>query len=98
MWLALANYEYQSIDMTWLGRWPLVINAITQITLLWEISYPVFIWPRLTRPIVLALAIPIHLGIAVCMGMITFGTIMLVANLAFVSPDIVKSVLGPRQA
>ncbi|MEM7314190.1 MAG: HTTM domain-containing protein, partial [Planctomycetota bacterium] len=22
MWLAMANYEYQSLDMTWLGRWP----------------------------------------------------------------------------
>ncbi len=38
IWLAFANYEYQSIDMTWLC-WPLLINALTQVSVLWEISY-----------------------------------------------------------
>ncbi|HEY6563899.1 MAG TPA: HTTM domain-containing protein [Pirellulaceae bacterium] len=92
MWLALANYEYQSIDMTFLGQWPYAINLLTHVTLLWELSYCVLIWPRWTRPLMLALAIPLHLGIAVCLGMITFGLIMLVGNLAFVSPDVIRSL------
>ena len=90
IWLALANYEYQSLDMTWIGRWPLLINLITHVTLAWELAYSALIWPRWTRPIMLALAIPIHLGIALSMGMVTFGLIMLVANLAFVSPSLVQ--------
>lgn len=96
IWLALANYEYQSIDMTWLGQWPLFINLLTHITVAWELSYSALIWPRWTRPIVLALAIPIHLGIAFTMGMITFGLIMLVGNLAFVSPALTRMVFDRR--
>lgn len=94
MWGALANYEYQTFDMTWLGRWPLFINLLTHIVLLWEITYFVLVWPRLTRPLVLALAVPLHLGIAICMGMITFGSAMLIGNLAFVSPRLVRQIVA----
>lgn len=94
LWRSLASYEYQSIDMLWIANTPWLINLLTHVTLAWEISYAFLVWPKATRPIVLALAIPIHLGIAFCMGMVTFGTIMLVANLAFVSPVIVRSALG----
>lgn len=86
LWLSLANYEYQSIDMTFLGRWPWLINLATHITLFWELFYIALIWPRWSRPLMLSLAIPLHAGIAVCLGMITFGIIMLVGNLAFVPP------------
>jgi hypothetical protein len=37
--------------------------------------------------------VPLHLGIAVCLGMVTFGLIMLVGNLAFVSPALVRSCI-----
>jgi hypothetical protein len=94
MWGAFANYEYQTLDMTWLAAHPLVINFLTHLTIAWECSYIVLIWPRLTRPLMLALAVPLHLGIAVCMGMITFGLVMLIANLAFVSPALIRSVVA----
>jgi hypothetical protein len=94
MWGALANYEYQTLDVTWLGAWPLVINALTHLVVVWEVSYSVLVWPRLTRPLVLALAVPLHLGIAFCMGMITFGLVMLIGNLAFVSPQVVRRFLS----
>jgi hypothetical protein len=46
------------------------------------------VWPRLTRPWILVIAFFVHAGIALFMGMITFGLMMLVANLAFVRlPD-----------
>ncbi len=98
MWLALANYEYQSLDMTWIWPYRKCINALSQLTVIWELTYPVLIWPRLTRPLVLALAIPLHLGIACCMGMMTFGLVMLIANLAFVSPLLVRTMTDSLQA
>jgi hypothetical protein len=94
MWRSIANLEYQSIDMTWLAAWPLTLNFLTHLTIAWEVSYAALVWPRLTRPIVLALAIPLHLGIACFLGMITFGLVMLIGNLAFVSPAIVRAILG----
>jgi hypothetical protein len=94
LWGAVANLEYQSLDMTWLANWPLVIALMTHVTIFWEISYCALVWPRLTRPIVLALAVPLHLGIAFGLGMITFGVVMLIANMAFISPVVVRSLLG----
>src|SRR5690606_1009347 len=87
MWFAAANYEYQSLNLTWLGRFPVVFSALTHLTVFWEVFYCALVWPKLTRPVVLAIAVAVHGGIALFLGMVTFGTIMIVANMAFVSPD-----------
>jgi len=94
MWLALGNYEYQSIDMTWMAHYPRLVNLLTHVTIFWEVFYCALIWPRALRPIMLALAVPLHLGIAVCLGMMTFGLIMLVGNMAFVSPLFIRAILS----
>lgn len=94
-WGAVANYEYQSLDMVWLVHYPELVNFITHITVAWEVTYIALIWGRLSRPIVLALAIPLHLGIGICLGMMTFGLAALIANLAFVSPVLIRSLFGP---
>ena len=86
IWGAVASYEYQTVDMTFMADQMGWVAVVTLMTLVWEVSYAALVWPRLTRPIVLALAVPMHLGIGMCMGMMTFGLIMLVANLAFVEP------------
>jgi len=94
LWGAFANYEYQTLDMTWVCSHPLLINVMTQVILVWEISYVALVWPRLTRPLVLALAIPLHLGIALCMGMTTFGLIMLVGNFSFVPSEVTRRLVA----
>jgi hypothetical protein len=94
MWLSVANLEYQSIDMTWLAEWPKTVAALTHISVLWELTYFALVWPKLSRPVVLMLAVGLHLGIALFLGMITFGLAMIIANVAFVSPTLVRAVLG----
>jgi hypothetical protein len=98
MWLAVANYEYQSIDLTWLASSPEVLSLLAHVTVAWELSYAALIWPRLTRPIMVAMAIPLHLGIGIFLGMMTFGLAMVIANLAFVSPWVVRAVMGRRRS
>jgi hypothetical protein len=93
MWGAVANLEYQSLNMTWLSRWPRLVNLLTHVTLGWELFYCVLVWPKRLRPYIVALAVPLHLGIALFLGMVTFGTAMLFANLAFLSPEFVRGVL-----
>lgn len=83
VWLAMASYEYQQIDMTWLANYLPLVSAMTLLSLFWELLYPALIWSRLSRPIMLAGAVMIHLGIGLCMGMVEFGLVMLVANMAF---------------
>ena len=94
LWMAFGNMEYQSMDMTWLAEWPRVINLMTHVTIAWELSYMFLVWPRLSRPVVILLAIPLHMGIAICLGMVTFGLAMLIGNLAFVSPWLVRRVFS----
>ncbi|MFN7732382.1 MAG: HTTM domain-containing protein [Pirellula sp.] len=96
LWFAAASYEYQSLDLTWIGRYPWLASAATHATLFWELMYVALVWPRLTRPLVLAMALCVHGGIAIYMGMITFGVMMIVANLAFLSPALVRSWVPSR--
>lgn len=95
IWFSVANLEYQSMDLTWLSNHPYLVNFLTLTTVWWERSYIALVWPRFTRPIVITMAIGLHLGIAFGMGMITFGLAMIFGNMAFVSPRLVRAVLDP---
>jgi hypothetical protein len=95
VWWAVANLEYQSIDMTWLAGWPMLVALATHVTVFWELFYCCLVWNRFTRPLVLWMAVFIHGGIALCMGMITFGLAMLIANLSFISPTTVRRWCDP---
>lgn len=83
-WYSVASGDYQSLDMLWITDWPWLFSAITHATLFLELSYVALIWPRLTRPIVLAGVVAMHAGIAAFLGMMTFGVMMIVANVVFV--------------
>jgi hypothetical protein len=99
MWWSVVNYEYQSLDITWLGLSPLTIALLTHVTLFWEACYPAIIWPSLTRPFTLAMAVLVHGGIGLALGMPTFGFMMIVANLAFIPAtrtEAIVDALGRR--
>jgi uncharacterized membrane protein YphA (DoxX/SURF4 family) len=87
LWYGFANLEYQSVDMTWTVYYPWLISLLTHVTVYWETFYCFLIWPKLTRPVCLALAVAVHGGIAICLGMPTFGLAMIIGNLAFVPPE-----------
>lgn len=93
VWYAISNLEYQSLDMTWLVRYPWLIATLTHVTVFWETFYCALVWPRQTRPIALFLAFCVHGGIATFLGMITFGLAMIFGNLAFVSPQTVDAAV-----
>ncbi|MEC9094282.1 MAG: HTTM domain-containing protein [Planctomycetota bacterium] len=93
IWGAIANSEYQTIDLTGLAAYPLLINLITHLALAWEASYFILVWPKWSKPFVIFFAVILHLGIGLAMGMVEFGLIMITANLAFVPPSFVKTVL-----
>ena len=97
-WMAVSNLEYQSLDLTWLAHYPMLTAFLSHITLLWEAYYCFLVWPRVTRPVVLLMAVCVHTGIALALGMATFGLVMLIANMAFVSPQITSSLIDWRRA
>ena len=93
MWLSIANSEYQTVNLTWMASMPMLLALMTHIIVLFELSYCVLIWNRLTRPVVLLTAVMMHLGIATCLGMATFGLAMLIGNLAFIAPQFILGFL-----
>ena len=90
--MAVGNLEYQSLNATWLIRYRFLAALLAHVTVFWETFYCVLVWPRLTRPIVLAIAAGVHIGIGLFLGMWTFGLAMLIANTAFVSPWVVRRI------
>lgn len=93
LWYAIVNWEYQSIDAVWLGHYPTLLGALAHITIFWETFYCATVWPRFSRPWTIALAIAVHGGIALGLGMITFGLMMIVANLSFIDPQTTRSII-----
>jgi hypothetical protein len=96
MWRAFANLEYQSADMTWMAWHPWLVNLITHASILWELSFCVLIWSRTWRPLVLTGAVVLHLGIGACLGMWTFGLIMLVGCTSFLPNEAVRQFVAAR--
>ena len=94
VWYSVANYEYQSFDMTWLAAYPLIFSALSNATMFWEIFYCALVWPYRTRWIVLAVAVGVHGGIALFLGMATFGLMMIFANLIFIEPEWFRRLMG----
>jgi predicted DCC family thiol-disulfide oxidoreductase YuxK len=97
IWGTLACGEFSLLDFTWMAAWPYVLNALTHAALALEIGYAVLIWVRVLRPLVIAAAVALHVGIALnAPGLIEFGLAMIAANLAFVSPRWLRSLVAGR--
>jgi tetratricopeptide (TPR) repeat protein len=84
IWGALANAEYQSLDMTWMARFPWLMQAMAHATVLWELFFTAMIWKHRWRPYWLAVGVMMHLGIGAFLGMWTFGLSMIIAYGAFI--------------
>ena len=90
IWQAVANFEYQTADMTWLAGHPLVLNLLTHLSVLWEVSFCVLVWRPRLRPLMLAGALFLHAGIGFCLGMWSFALIMLVGFASFLPRSLVR--------
>ena len=105
VWYTMANYEFspmrvpvymESIRMlcsNWLA-WQIVVTGLTYGTLALEVSYAFIIWNPRLRWIMLAMVTLMHIGIAVCMGLVMFSVMMMIFNLAKVPPPLIKQFLN----
>lgn len=94
VWLAFANREYQSLDMTWMAWYPWICELMTHTTIVWEVSFAAAVWVRPLRTPVLALGFLLHLGIGGMMGMWTFGLIMIFGHIAFWPESTIRRCTG----
>ncbi|QEH32499.1 hypothetical protein OJF2_09760 [Aquisphaera giovannonii] len=97
LWGTMMAGEFVTRDFSGLADWPYVINALTHASLALELLYPVLIWVGVLRPLMIAGAVALHLGIAfVAPGLTEFGLAMIAANLAFSSGAWLRSLVAGR--
>lgn len=97
MWGTLASAEFRTIDFTWTAAHPWLLNLLTHGSLALEIGYPVLIWVRPLRPLVLALTVALHVGIGLTApGLSEFGLAMIAGNVAFVAGPWLRSLVTGR--
>jgi predicted DCC family thiol-disulfide oxidoreductase YuxK len=86
IWKTMATGEFVALDFTALAAWPLLVNLITHASLALELLYPVLVWVKIARPLLLAGMVAMHAGIAVMSpGLTEFALVMIAGNIAFVS-------------
>ncbi len=90
----VANTEFRGVSiLESLGESHMLTAICTFFPLWTEILYPVAIWPKLLRPLVLILTIGMHLAIATTLGLWEFSLAMIAANLAFVDGAWIRRIL-----
>ena len=90
--MVVMTPEFRVFDLTWLLAYPRLANFLTHAGLSLEVLYPVLIWVRPLRPLMIASAILMHLGIDLTLGLFEFGLAMTAANLAFIPGERLRSL------
>ena len=100
IWRALLWPTMAFFDFSWLAQVQWLAKLICWGTLLVEVGYAIFIWPRLTRRLWLLATIGLHAGIALTMGLVFFSAVMIVLNIAAfgVSGEIQPGGANPKRS
>ena len=97
VWGTLAAGEFRLFDLTWLAAFPMLLNFMTHVGLATEIGYPILIWVKPLRPLVLATVVALHVGIELTLGLGEFALAMIAGNLAFVPGGWLRSLVTGRE-
>jgi hypothetical protein len=92
VWWLIVRPDSRLVDLSWLYAYPKVIELWTHLVVLFEISFPVLIWAPLARPLLLIVGVIVWTSLALITGDITYAVMLVVASLAFVSPQVIKTI------
>lgn len=106
-WDVMINPEFTLLRYPWfemafreLVGYKLVYYAVTMfgVWFTWglEIAFPFLIWTRL-RPVMIWLAVLLHAGIGVLMGLNLFELLMLIMLLAYLPPGVIRDRLRGKR-
>lgn len=96
IWLAAMRPDMALVDFTFLTDHPRVVAAWSHLITVYLLTFAVFVWPRLLRPLVLAVGVLVWVSFALASGWIMFSLAMLAGLLAFVEPATLQAVLHGR--
>jgi len=98
VWVLFAQTESRGFDISGLRRLGAIgeymLNFVTHLIVYFELAFPVLIWTRVGRSIVLALSVLVWAAIILATGHVLFGLAMLACNVAFMDPRKLRASLG----
>jgi hypothetical protein len=98
IWRSLTIPPFNVLPIHWVASVGFLLLPAGVAICLLEVTYPILIWWRPLRKAVLVMICVMHLAIALMMGMVLFGTIMIILNLAafwsFKDKPVVTSYFG----
>ena len=104
LWYVVANGQLSHVNLEWMAHFPVAIVALTYMTLFWEIYFPVMVWIGRIRYGVLLGGVALHIGIAVVMGLKSFGILMILLYTLFIKDEdavkiaqCIKKYAAPRK-
>ncbi|WP_425617545.1 hypothetical protein NA78x_001225 [Anatilimnocola sp. NA78] len=83
VWYMIAQTTSRPVNLTSLRSSPFVINAWTHALLAFEFLFPVLIWNRLARPLLLGIGLVLWLSLALISGHVIFCLSLIVAASIF---------------
>jgi hypothetical protein len=98
VWWIIARPESRLVDFTWLHSYPLLVNAWTHAIVAFELAFAILIWNRLARPLLLAIAVPMWLSLALITGLTPFCLMMLIASAAFIPGHVLRRLSGRSES
>ena len=88
IWQAVSQPAFSTADLRWLAKYSWIPMFAGWGTLLVEIGYPFFVFPRPTRKMWCLTTIGLHFGIALSMGLVFFSSLMiLLTSCLFMIPE-----------
>lgn len=88
IWQAVTQPAFSTFDLTWLARYAWIPMLAGWGTLVVEMGYAFFIWPRRTRKAWAIATVGLHLGLGMFMGLVFFSSVMILLTCSlFLIPE-----------
>ena len=83
-YLMMAQSESRLVDLSFFRESIFAINLITHAIVGVQLVFPILIWNRLLRPLVIFASVLLWIGIGLITGLVSFALLMMAINLAFI--------------
>ncbi len=100
IWQAVSQPAFGTFDLSGLARHSWIPMLAGWVTLVVEIGYAFFIWPRRTRKVWFIATLGLHLGIGLFMGLVFFSSLMILLTgcLFMIPEEVAERTVARRQA
>lgn len=92
IWAVVGNTQIMFVDLSIIGKFPLLLAAATFMTLFFEIYFAIIVWTPMRKWIIL-LGCMMHIGIALSIGLFYFSIGMMSVYILFAKTEWLERVL-----